>query len=276
MSTRRSFFVTGVLLLAVMLLVSAAPAGAQTTAAPEAPTLSSVVPNGYGALLVVWNRGSQDATNMPSGFDVRYEAVETGNTFTGVSDMIMKVGNTTTATISGLKHGTRYLVQVRARNSEGNSIWTSPGNESAETTLTVPMPDDGEDLTLTAMDMAIMAEWEAGDGNGVDPTGYEVQIMPMGKAWTGHAHFGTATMTTIGGLTNGTEYSVRVRTLNGFSWADDQGWSDVMKATPMAGAGTPTPTTTPALPVFGAFALGAGLLAAGRRRLRRRQQLLNS
>ena len=32
----------------------------------------------------------------------------------------------------------------------------------------------------------------------------------------------------------------------------------------------------PALPIFGAFALGAGLLAAGRRRLRRRQQLLNS
>jgi hypothetical protein len=37
-----------------------------------------------------------------------------------------------------------------------------------------------------------------------------------------------------------------------------------------------TPTPTPALPVFGAFALGAGLLAAGRRRLRRRQHLLNS
>lgn len=37
-----------------------------------------------------------------------------------------------------------------------------------------------------------------------------------------------------------------------------------------------TPTQTPALPVFGAFALGAGLLAAGRRRLRRRQHLLNS
>ena len=67
---------------------------------------------------------------------------------------------------------------------------------------------------------------------------------------------------------NGTEYSVRVRTLNGYTWLDpDDGWSDVMKATPMAG-GAPTPT--PALPLFGAFALGAGLLTAGRARLRRR------
>ena len=36
--------------------------------------------------------------------------------------------------------------------------------------------------------------------------------------------------------------------------------------------GTPPPTKTPALPIFGAFALGAGLLAAGRARLRRREQ----
>ena len=40
---------------------------------------------------------------------------------------------------------------------------------------------------------------------------------------------------------------------------------------------TPTamdPAPTPALPLFGAVALGAGLLAAGRARIRRRQQQL--
>ena len=45
---------------------------------------------------------------------------------------------------------------------------------------------------------------------------------------------------------------------------------DGVRGTPMAGGTTPTPTPTPALPFFGAFALGAGVLAAGRARLRRR------
>jgi hypothetical protein len=49
--------------------------------------------------------------------------------------------------------------------------------------------------------------------------------------------------------------------------------SDIMVTLGQPSSGGTTPT--PALPVFGAFALGAGLLAAGRRRLRR-QQLLSS
>ena len=51
--------------------------------------------------------------------------------------------------------------------------------------------------------------------------------------------------------------------------------SDIMVTLGQPSSGGTTPTPTPALPVFGAFALGAGLLAAGRRRLRR-QQLLSS
>ena len=251
MSTRRSLFVTGVLLLAAMLLGSVAPAEAQVTAAPGDPTIGNVVPNGYGALLAVWNRdASQTTADAPSGFDVRYEAKKSDATspsqFTGFGDTIVKVGNVTTTTISGLKHGTRYLVAVRARNAIGNSSW-SPGvpEGTAAATLIVPMPDDGEDLTLTAMDMGIMAMWEAGDGNGVDPTGYEVQVKTTAATtWKNNAHFGTATSTTITGLMNGTEYSVRVRTLNGFMWASDQGWSDIMKATPMADDGTTDPGTT--------------------------------
>ena len=234
MRTRRSLSGAGVLLLAAMLLGSVAPAEAQTTAAPEAPTLTSVQPNGYGALLVVWNRGDQDATNAPTGFDVRYEPTDL-TTFPGIDDTIVKVSNETTTTISGLKHATNYLIAVRARNGIGNSTWTTTNNEATGLTLTVPMPDEVDDLTLTAMDVGIMAMWEAGDGNGVDPTGYEVQVKTTAATtWKNHAHFGTATSTTITGLMNGTEYSVRVRTLNGFVWAKDQGWSDVVKTMPMA------------------------------------------
>ena len=75
----------------------------------------------------------------------------------------------------------------------------------------------------------------------------------------------TATSWTISNLENDMEYTVRVRACSYGACGD---WSDEEMATPMAGA---MPTPTPALPVFGAIALGAGLLAAGRARLRRRE-----
>ena len=56
--------------------------------------------------------------------------------------------------------------------------------------------------------------------------------------------------------------TVKVRAYS-YKVTDDDGWSDEETATPMAGAMIPTP----ALPLFGVFALGAGVLAAGRRRL---------
>ena len=66
----------------------------------------------------------------------------------------------------------------------------------------------------------------------------------------------------IPGLDNGTEYTVRIRAENAAGKAAV--WSNEVKVTPMM--------PTPALPVFGALALGAGLVAAGRRRLRAAQR----
>ena len=77
----------------------------------------------------------------------------------------------------------------------------------------------------------------------------------------------TSTEWTISNVENDTEYTVRVQACSFTACGD---WSDEEEVTPMDGA-----TPTPALPLFGAFALGVGLVAAGRRRLRR-QRLLNS
>ena len=84
----------------------------------------------------------------------------------------------------------------------------------------------------------------------------------------------TALTYTIEGLINDTAYLVRVRGVDSGGMMGV--WSDNGSGTPMAGAEmpTPTPTPTPALPLFGAFGLGAGLLAAGRARMRRRQAQL--
>ena len=72
-------------------------------------------------------------------------------------------------------------------------------------------------------------------------------------------------------MINETVYLVRVRAVDG---AGNMGnWSDNGSATPMAMGMPKPPVPTPALPLFGAFALGAGLLAAGRARMRRQAQL---
>ena len=76
-------------------------------------------------------------------------------------------------------------------------------------------------------------------------------------------NIGVMTEYTFEGLMNGTEYTVQVAARNEIDLGE---YSDEEMATPMAA------TPTPALPLFGAFALGAGLLAAGRARLRRREQ----
>lgn len=79
---------------------------------------------------------------------------------------------------------------------------------------------------------------------------------------------GDMTTTMIDGLTNDISYDVQVRAENNATGKG--GWS---AQTPRS-KGTPTAamTPTPALPLFGAFGLGVGLLAAGRARLRRRAQ----
>ena len=87
------------------------------------------------------------------------------------------------------------------------------------------------------------------------------------------------TTTTIEDLENGVMYDVRVRAVNtaGGKGAYSRQTSDSsgMPSADATTTTTPTPTPTPALPLFGILGLGAGLVAAGRRRLRRRQALLS-
>ena len=111
---------------------------------------------------------------------------------------------------------------------------------------------------IEGRDASIYLMWSAVDG----ATGYQYGwdfVDGLAAGGSGVVP-GGGTSHTITGLENGQEYAVWV-------WAVGEGEgtpSDARHATPMA------PTPTPALPIFGAVALGAGLLAAGRARLRRR------
>ena len=96
-------------------------------------------------------------------------------------------------------------------------------------------------------------------------THYQVDYKTSSAAtWMDKPMDVTAMEYTIDGLINDTAYLVRVRAVDS---AGNMGeWSDNGSGTPMSDA-----VPTPALPSYGAFVLGAGLLAAGRARMRRRR-----
>ena len=112
-------------------------------------------------------------------------------------------------------------------------------------------------------DMMLMVSWNKPDMGADMVKGYNVQYRQAGGAWS-DINVLMERKATIEGLQNGVKYSVRVMA---YGTGDMKGeYSEEMMATPMV-------TPVPALPIFGALALGAGLVAAGRRRLRAQRLL---
>ena len=96
---------------------------------PEAPTFS-----GETAESMTVNWGEPENTGPPiTNYDVRYQ--EGGGGFTDAQHE----GTGLALTLSDLKAGTVYEVQVRARNDEGMSDWSEPGEGRTIAPLTVQM-----------------------------------------------------------------------------------------------------------------------------------------
>lgn len=128
-------------------------------------------------------------------------------------------------------------------------------------------PSAPTDVMVEAGDMMLTVTWDEPDDSGTSlVTGYRVQYRPAGGTWTVYHRNGLVRETTIEGLVNGVEYHVRVAAIND---AGTGPYSASEAGTPMATEEVPTA----ALPFFGALALAAGLVAAGRRRLRARRFL---
>ena len=168
-----------------------------------------------------------------------------------------------------LKVGTTYMIRLRAQNFQGFGPWSEylnastkavPGREPSPTVskMSPPMVEAGPKM--------LMVSWtEPASEKSI--THYHVDYKTASaKKWMDKPIDVTELNYTISGLINDTAYVVRVRAVDG---ANNIGaWSDNGSGTPM---GMPTPT--PALPLFGAFGLGVGLLAVGRARMRRQAQL---
>lgn len=272
-----SLFVTGCLMAALALFGSA-------TALAQAPTgtLNDVEATAvdHQSVLVTWDFEETGATEATK-FEVGYFQSDDGSVVAataGVGVMSKMTSNATmdSLTISDLMPGKRYVFMVRARSGDAAddaAAWPTSAGDTTDTatTMAAPMPSvvDHRKIMVMPGDEMLMVEWEdplpGHDDLMIEE--YEVQFSKKEKSgYMMWPHKPTEPMVTITGLDNGTMYYVQIMAVN--DAGGKSAWSKAVSGTPSADA----PMPTPALPLFGAFALGAGLLAAGRARLRRREQ----
>ena len=225
---------------------------AQGSAVPNIPRrLPSEPPNvvrtgGDGEITVTWREPYDVGHPALSGYRVQYrvddgKAVECPPDFTEEEGEartclleedwpgtnLISVGSSARShTITGLINGTTYQVQVWAVNSEGAGPKAGADGKLKATPQPAedpePPPEDPEggapsaprNLALAPGDREIRASWQAPEDPG-DPeiTDYLVQYRRTGEtSWDSRK--ATASPATIAGLTNGTEYQVRVLVSN--------------------------------------------------------------
>lgn len=280
-STRRSLLIFGVV-FAVLALVAPEPGFAQV---PGTPTDVAATTVDFDSIKVIWTHADDNAAS----WEIVYQQVDgTGFDFTDGLTKLMSVSDedAVDATVNGLTHKKRYVFTVRGVDEDGGRGTASQAN-AASTAMTdmAPAPDRVTGVTATGGDMTFMVEWNAGHagGGGLSIESYMVQKREVSGSLRGEwvpeepkEVDGDTTMFVFEDLDNGVTYQARVMAVNS---ADVDGpWSlasdtSLGSETAMTGEGMDDdddddPMETPALPIAGILALGAGLLAAGRRRLR--------
>ena len=127
-------------------------------------------------------------------------------------------------------------VTVAYDQPTSNALADAASNEVADFTQTAPNRPAAPVVTLTTGDATIDASWSAPANGGSAITGYEVQHKVAGAAdstYVAVTRADAAALTEmITGLTNGTEYTVRVRAGND---AGNGPWSEEASETPIAG-----------------------------------------
>ena len=233
---------------------------------------------GDGELMVSWDEvdtvmdcGSAYTNSAPCGYRVEWRAANEGYDNPARQEDLTHGERTlgTSHTIPNLMNGTEYYVIVKSRN-ERSRAFSDASVEARQTPMKPvvepePEPEPGAPaaaptaVEATAGDGMVSVSWEAVEG----ATKYMVEWRTAAQTYgaADRQAMTTSMMHEVDDLENGMEYMFRVKAGNDVGYGSA---SDEVTAMPMM--------PTPALPVFGVLGLGAGLVAAGRRRLRARRQ----
>ena len=166
--------------------------------APRGLSLSA----GDGEITASWSAPDDNGASIDR-FEVRWRR-------TGGSSWSKQAvsGSSSGYTVGGLRDGTAYEVQVRARNSVGWSDWSRSRSATPKTAASAPGAPPG--MSVTAGDGQVDVSWGAAAQNSSPVTGYTVSWSGNGVA-DGSSQLGASARSyTITGLTNGAGYTVSV------------------------------------------------------------------
>ena len=200
---------------------------------PGAPTGVTVTKDDK-KLTVAWTAPTDTGGTDITGYKVQWKS---GNQGFNVSRQHTAGASATSYDITGLTNGTEYTVRVLATNSVGDGAWS---DEKKGTPSTVPGKPS---VDVSAGNGLLQVRWTVDDG-GAAITGHTLQYkLSSVTGWatadvTEVDKAADQTSHTITGLTNGTDYTVRLQATN----ANGTGaWSDVERGTPTA---KPPPSVT--------------------------------
>jgi hypothetical protein len=207
---------------------------AAISTSPAAPT-NLVVSAGNGVAYLIWEPPTSDGGSSITDYQVQQST--DGVVWTDVAD---GVSTSTAATARNLTNGTEYSFRVWASNAIGSGVVSSTVTATPRTASTAPLITS-RTLGNGQVELGFVVESQGGD------TVTDIEYSLDGGTWTSAAT--TASPLTITGLTNGTEYGVRLRAV-----------MTVTGAGPSSSTVFATPRTTPGMPSGLTAAIGDGQL----------------
>ena len=174
----------------------AAPANAPAT--PSAPSVSQI---DHDSISVSWS-----SVTGAASYGVRYRVNGSGSSYSNTST------NNTSLTINGLAASTTYEVQIQARNSAGNSDWSSSGTGSTGPPLVV-VPGSVTSLSVSNISHDFFTITWSAPSSGGSTTGYHVQYKrSTDSSYTNVSD--TISPSSVTGLDFSTDYDIQVRAYN--------------------------------------------------------------
>ncbi len=175
----------------------------ENTEAPDAPDAPDVSGASASSLTASWSKPGNDGPPI-TDYDYRYRIGMPLESWTEVTTTSITGPSTT---ISDLAENTRYDVQVRAKNAEGSSDWSSSGTGATQ----IAAPGQVTGVSVTEQVERLAVSWNVMSR----ANGYKVQWKSGAQDYnaTGRQHEvagGGTTSYAITGLSAGVEYTVRV------------------------------------------------------------------
>ena len=210
---------------------SAAVTPATTPTAPAAPT----VVKGDAKVTVTWVAPANGGSAILSYTVSTYA----GGTLVSGKTCSPSPATGLTCDVTGLTNGTAYTFKVKATNDVG------PGSDSAASAAATPLgaPAAPAAPTVTRGNAQVTVTWVAPATNGSAITGYTVATyvggtLVAGKTCTPNPV--TALTCTVTGLTNGTEYTFKVKATNAIGSTESAASAAIIPAVAPTAPAAPT------------------------------------